>query len=170
MIMEQQARMKGLRCHYCKRIGHMKWDSLELAAERSSEKEKRTGKHRANKAEVKQRDSRSESVGLMTKHALSASVNPPDSWVIDSGATCHMCNDDMLFTEMRYLKQPQEIMLGDGHILEAIGVGVVELQSIFAWWKNEKMQTTWCALCTTTLLQLIQCITSIRNVKGDKLQ
>ena len=108
----------------------------ERKSAESSQKERRTSKHRANKAEVKRRDSsnsESESVGLVTRHALSASVNTqPDSWVIDSGATCHVCNDDKLFNNIRYLKEPQEVTLGDGHILEAIGIGVVELQANLA--------------------------------------
>ena len=56
------------------------------------------------------------------KHALS---NPAGLLTRERPVTC---NDDKLFTEMRYLKQPQ---LGVGHILEAVGVGVVELQSMF---------------------------------------
>ena len=51
---ERRTGRKGLRCHHCKQIGDMKRDWFELAAKRSSEKEKKTGKH---KAAVKQRDS-----------------------------------------------------------------------------------------------------------------
>ena len=40
-----------------------------------------------------------------------------------------MCNDDKLFVEIQCLKQPQEVILGDGHVLEATGVGAVELQA-----------------------------------------
>ena len=137
MTIEQRTRRKVLvRCHYCKRFGHMKRDCFELAERKSAESSQKERKHRGNKAEVKRRDSsssESESVGLVTRHALSASVNTqPDSWVIDSGATCHMCNDDKLFNNIQYLKEPQEVTLGDGHILEAIGIGVVELQANLA--------------------------------------
>ena len=40
-----------------------------------------------------------------------------------------MCNDDKLFAEIKYLKQPQKVTLGDGHILNATGIGVVKLQA-----------------------------------------
>ena len=95
MTMEQRTRRKGLvRCHYCKRFGHMKRDCFELAERKSAESSQKERKHRGNKAEVKRRDSsssESESVGLVTRHALSASVNTqPDSWVIDSGVTMEL--------------------------------------------------------------------------------
>ena len=46
---------------------------------------------------------------------------------MDSGATCHMCNDDKKFATLQRLRKPQEVMLGDGHVLEAIGRGTVSL-------------------------------------------
>ena len=42
-----------------------------------------------------------------------------------------MCNDGDLFVELRSLKQPQEVMLGDGHALEATGQGIVALEISF---------------------------------------
>ena len=44
---------------------------------------------------------------------------------MDSGATCHMCNDSKLFVELRKLEKPLEVILGDGHDLNAIGCRVV---------------------------------------------
>ena len=85
-------------------------------------------RHKANKVEEKCRDSSSsgsETVGLVVKHMLSASASGRlDSWVMDSVANSHMCNDDKQF---RSLKQPQEVALGDGHALEATGCGIVAL-------------------------------------------
>ena len=58
--------------------------------------------------------------------ALSASAT--NNWIVDSGATCHMCNNDKLFVNIRSMQQPLEIMLADGHALEATGQGVVALE------------------------------------------
>ncbi len=81
---------------------------------------------------MRRRDSSSsgsETVGLVVRHALSASATiQPNSWIMDSGATCHMCNDSKLFAELHSLKQPQEVTLGDGRALEATGHGIVALQ------------------------------------------
>ncbi len=37
-------------------------------------------------------NSDSESTGLVVQHALSADAHCQDRWILDSGATCHMCN------------------------------------------------------------------------------
>ena len=38
------------------------------------------------------RDSEQNMIGLITCHVLSAvEANEADSWIIDSGATCHIC-------------------------------------------------------------------------------
>ena len=47
MTSEQRTKRKGVRCHYCKRIGHIKRDCFELAADRISESERKNGKQSA---------------------------------------------------------------------------------------------------------------------------
>ena len=60
-------------------------------------------KQKAHKVEVRQVDSsssESESVGVVVRHALFASSsNQLNSWIVDSGTTCHMCNNKMLFSK-----------------------------------------------------------------------
>ena len=63
----------------------------------------------------------------MHEMALS-SADKNIGWIIDSGATCHMCNDVDAFTEYVRLKQPQEISLGNGHLVKATGKGTVLLK------------------------------------------
>ncbi len=65
----------------------------------------------------------------MVSHALSISSDKGmDSWIVDSGATCHMCNDKKQFVEFNSLEPPQEVTLGDGYSVEATGCGVVRLK------------------------------------------
>ena len=83
-------------------------------------------------AGTRQRDSSSsdsESVELVVRHALSASVGMHESMIVDSEAECHMCNDRRLFVELCNLEKPLEVTLGDGHALDAIGRGVVVLET-----------------------------------------
>ena len=56
-----------------------------------------------------------------------SSVCKQNDWIVESGATSHMCNDCRLFIEMHTLDKPLEIMFGDGHALEAAGKGIVML-------------------------------------------
>ena len=73
----------------------------------------------------------SDEVGLVVQdqHALSVGVNKQANveWIIDSGATCHVCHDYSLFSELQNLEKPLDIALGDGHTLKAIGRGTVVL-------------------------------------------
>ena len=66
-------------------------------------------------------------VGLVACHVLGVR-EPANEWIIDSGATCHICNSRGCFEEFRPLSQPQKVTLGDGRSLEAIGMGVVEVK------------------------------------------
>ena len=52
-------------------------------------------------------------VGLVTEHVSSA--NRRSNWVVASGGTCRMCNNEELFDHIIDLEMPQEITVGDGH-------------------------------------------------------
>ena len=64
---------------------------------------------------------------MVACHALGTSDVHGDYWIIDSGATCHICNDRSLFQEFKSLQKPQEVTLGDRSILKAQGTGDVTL-------------------------------------------
>ena len=67
----------------------------------------------------KKHDEGEEIVGLVTEHVLSA--NRRSNWVVDSGATCHMCHNEELFDQVTGLKMPQRITVGDGHSVQTTG-------------------------------------------------
>ena len=97
----------------------------------SSYQSKKT-KHTVNSVNTRGQsdDTDSDEVGLVFQHVLSADVankQADTEWIIDSGATCHVCHDRSLFTELQNLKQPLDIILGDGHTLKATGCGTVIL-------------------------------------------
>ena len=81
------------------------------------------------KSQYDDTDSTSDDVGLVVHHVLSADVTNKltgTNWVIDSGATCHICNDRGSFIEFKSLQNPLDI-LGDGRGLKAIGCRTVIL-------------------------------------------
>ena len=127
---------KKFTCHYCGKPGHFKRNCRKLASElatnekreKSGFKAKREVTHKANKATSGHKDvgnSSSEDDALVVCHALSA--RSKDNWIVDSGATCHMCNDQNLFGNFENLPKSQEVTLGDGHALDATGQGTVSL-------------------------------------------
>ena len=138
---QQRSKVKGLKSHHCGKFGHIRLNYKEWVRTKSEARKKpetpqasqeTRNKLKANRAEVKWRDSRSsdsDCTGLMVNHMMLASCSSPmNDWIVDSGATCHMCNDEKLFVELRSLKQPLEFTLGDGCAVEATGKGTVVLE------------------------------------------
>ena len=84
-------------CHYCKKPGHIKRECRKFTAanQRQSNKESSKPKHSARNAATNERESSSTSddkATMVVNHALAA-TRFTQSWIVDSGATCHMCND-----------------------------------------------------------------------------
>ena len=107
---------KQFPCHFCKRLGHFKKDCKTYA--RWLEKSK--------KEKPKQRNKPSQEAMLIS-HALVATSRR--EWIVDSGATCHMCNDESMFTEMKKL---EKVTLGDRRPLEVAGEGTVDVEMLLA--------------------------------------
>ena len=126
---------KLLTCHFCNKPGHFKRDCRKWAAQKKKD-ETRTSKHKqsastadtgtstSSKAE---NDSDSESI-MVTTHALASVCK--GKWIVDSGATCHMCNDREQFADFRPLPETQEVTLGDGYTLNGSGIRTVKIETL----------------------------------------
>lgn len=110
--------VKQFTCHYCKKPGHFKKDCRKFLASQKKQ-------HGASPAET-----RADEEGLVTVHALAATCTSRGSWIVDSGATCHMSNNKELFVELRELSTPQEVTLGDGRSLVGTAEGTVKLEML----------------------------------------
>ena len=73
---------------------------------------------------------------LVTVHALAATST--GSWVVDSGATCHMCSDENMFVDLTQLNAPQRVTLGDGSSLEGPAKGTVILDRVLPNGRSQK--------------------------------
>jgi hypothetical protein len=88
--------------------------------------------HRANnvEAELEANNNSDSDVGLVLtdQHVLLARGKKSlSNWIIDSGATCHICNDENQFKSIITLEKPMDIALGDGYMLKAEKQGTVEI-------------------------------------------
>lgn len=148
MTVKHKPHHKGPKCYYCHKFGHIQRFCKEREKATQSTRSKdmistanSTCKHHCvpgvkttqniNSASVTKRsDSESDidKTGLVVKHAMSVLETTHESqWIIDSGATSHMCTDRRMFTKLRPLSKSLEVKLGDGHVLMAVGQGTVQL-------------------------------------------
>ena len=56
---------------------------------------------------------------------------PNDRWLVDSGASSHMTPKREYFSEYKVFSTPEKVALGDGRVVEAVGVGTVRLTMLF---------------------------------------
>ena len=66
-------------------------------------------------------------------HVLSANemTQLTGKWIVDSGATSHICNDRNLLVKLVPLKIPISVTLGDGRVLKATVQGIVSLKMMY---------------------------------------
>ena len=112
---------KKLTCYYFHKIRHIKnLDFEEYAKVKDQTKPvqaKKKNKMGAFKVTITAEDensSDSEGCGLVVQHALSAGPMTSGQWIVDSGATCHMCNKESMFADLHPPPTPLNVMLGDG--------------------------------------------------------
>ena len=79
---------------------------------------------------------RSTDEALVTVHAFAATSI--GSWVVDSGATCHICCDEKMFVDLTQLDTPQQVTLGDGSSLEGPAEGTVILDTVLPSGRTQK--------------------------------
>ena len=115
-------------CYFCHKVGHIKRDCEEYAKVKGQSDRK--VKVQTKPAQIKKKttmgafkvtitaddenSSDSEGCGLVAAQALSAGHTTQEQWILDSGATCHMCNKESMFTALQTLPTPMSVMLGDG--------------------------------------------------------
>ena len=77
-----------------------------------------------------------------------------------------MCNDGKLFAELRSLKQPLEVMLGDGCAVEETGQGTVVLEMAPTSGKTSRCKLHVALYVPDLSYKLAQCIKGSGSWKG----
>lgn len=112
------------RCYKCGKEGHIKRDCPSL------KKKTKKKTHKAKNVTCDDAEDSSESA-FVTKEA-----NPTDrpqqvEWLIDSGASKHMTCDKEILQEYQQFSKAQSVKLGDGRVVDALGVGNVNMKMTF---------------------------------------
>ena len=104
-------------CWSCNEVGHV---------QRFCRKRKGKPPHGAAIAEEEEEldDSRGEG-------AFITPTSIGDAWLVDSGASSHMTPNKVYFASYKAFDKPEKVHLGDGRVVEAVGVGNVRLKMMF---------------------------------------
>jgi len=108
-----QSRSKG-KCFYCQREGHWKRDCFKRKADKAKEVNQHTG---------------AEQVGLaFTVLENTSKRQGYEGWILDSGASQHLCSTRKSFIEGTYREISRRgIEIADGSRIQAIGIGDVSI-------------------------------------------
>ena len=117
---------QNLRCYHCGQAGHFHRDCPKRKQRNNSEHKAKTvvGKP----PEVKLDDHPRESAFATCTSASSKGLPQVDKWLVDSGASSHMTSNKKTLANFREFKKPEKVGLGDGHTVDAIGVGNVYIR------------------------------------------
>ena len=135
----------GIRCHHCGKPGHIKRFCFALKQKGFEEKPRNPNAqmrserlcYKCNKPGHLMKDCKADKVNALVANVLiddvayvgthhTGSFNDA-TWIIDSGASHHMCYEKSVFKEMKELATPKRILLGNGQLTYATHIGSVEL-------------------------------------------
>ena len=122
-----------VKCYHCGRRGHIKKYCRDLKTEKEGRKNERPTESQKAAASVAREDSDSEDSVLISiddQALYTTSSREQSTWIVDSGATTHMCHDRQSFTNLYQLENPIDVVLGDGRALTAVGRGEVVLDVV----------------------------------------
>ena len=100
----------GTKCFYCGKSGYWKRDCYKRKAEKALGSSSPSGR---------QKD--------FTFLAENPNSIPHNGWVIDSGASQHLCRDRTLFISYRNVSHEQTITIADGTRIHAHGIGEIDV-------------------------------------------
>ncbi|MCP4339240.1 MAG: DDE-type integrase/transposase/recombinase, partial [Desulfobulbaceae bacterium] len=109
---------KPVKCYECGGRGHIKPDCPNYIRKQQS--------HHSNVAQSGQ-DSESSDQHAYHGFFTSSKLLNPNQIVIDSGATKHMSSQKERFVDYKELTEPQDVVLGNGDVVPAIGIGTLEI-------------------------------------------
>ena len=127
---------KSVKCYECNKVGHVKKNCylyIKKCKERKGMSYSGQGQGVKNKQSLFMKKVDHDDELTLYVSALSTGTNMSrpmcsKSWIIDSGATQHMCNDKILFSSFTCLETPIKVEVGDGGTLLATGEGAISLK------------------------------------------
>ena len=110
-----------MQCYNSKRNGHFQKDCWFLEKNKNKRPAPNSQKRNAHGSDD---DNALVVIAETSLSSTFSSVNK-SSWLLDSGATSHMCDNRQLFENYENLENAIPIRLGDGHVVYGIGRGKI---------------------------------------------
>ncbi|KAL4710557.1 hypothetical protein ACJJTC_008959, partial [Scirpophaga incertulas] len=119
------------QCQYCKKSGH-KIDQCWFKQRKDKER---------NMKQLHTESGSGNAFMITADEEATAMVASTSEWLLDSGASEHMCHDRSLFTDFsENINISRKVKIGDGSTLNILGLGTVEVE---AWngkcWINTRL-------------------------------
>ena len=125
-----------MRCWFCNKRGHKQNDCwLRRKGRKGGGRERFSGQYSTPVGQNRN------ATATLTAGSVSALVTrlgklsryptcrrPKAGWIIDSGASHHMCNDHTVFDSIQHLRKPIKVHIGDGSFLLATASGIIRIE------------------------------------------
>lgn len=128
IAMKAEDKKKNIVCHHCQKAGHKK-RFCKLLTKKNKEESARSQSESDRKAE-KAKLAKSEEEVFAFGVSDSAVSNSVDGWIIDSGASSHMCTNKGYFQSLDTLRDdtPKSVTVADGKSADVKGIGICKLR------------------------------------------
>ena len=117
---------KKLRCYVCQSPDHLKRDCPKNHSQHQRQKTGHTAQHVSGDSAEHHHEE------LFTASAVADcfTTGQGQPWIIDSGASRHMTMDKKLFSGYQEFSTPEKVSIGNGELLDAVGVGTVVVELV----------------------------------------
>ncbi|CAH0719500.1 unnamed protein product, partial [Brenthis ino] len=145
MALSTQSRNSERKCFKCQQVGHYKKDCTKnmnnfnsgknykqcKICKKFNHKEKDCWFRNKKNSYQKGDNVKGNTNAFITSAIMFSCVNifQKTFWVLDSGASEHMCKNKNMFVNFKTLSAPKDIMVGDGSIIKALGQGEIHLSA-----------------------------------------
>lgn len=123
-------KVENRKCFKCNKVGHYKKDCRSNTNNKFCDNCKKKGHCKKDCWFLnKKKNSEASSNAFTAKSAAFHGHVVINDWIVDSGASEHMCYSKELFCKYEKLSQIKNIMIGDGTMIQGIGIGQIKLKA-----------------------------------------
>lgn len=135
------------KCFGCHKVGHMAINCPDEEVRKRSEDRKRKKNPNQNRDNAPTHSLNVEECKVTEEVSCllcEDSNNEYDDWLLDSGASRHLCNKREWFSSLRPLSMPGAVRVGDARLIYAVGIGDINVRMREGdGWTNWKLCDVW---------------------------